>query len=90
MPVMHCPNACFHNGECLGAVCHCYRGWTGVDCSHFHCPDLHDCSERGECVGPNVCKCYPGFLVGLHSIVSINVHAGTHNCKIATSSDIIL
>ncbi|KAL9982165.1 hypothetical protein ACROYT_G010976 [Oculina patagonica] len=61
-PVIHCPNACYHNGECVGAICHCYRGWTGEDCSQFHCPDLHDCSERGECVGPNVCKCYPGFL----------------------------
>ena len=63
--VVHCPNGCFHHGECLGAVCFCYPGWTGEDCSKFHCHDLHNCSGNGECMGPNVCKCYPGYLVGL-------------------------
>ena len=63
--VFHCPNGCFHNGECVGAVCFCYQGWTGEDCSKFHCHDLHNCSGNGECMGPNVCKCYPGYLVGL-------------------------
>ena len=63
--VVHCPNGCFHHGECVGAVCFCYPGWTGEDCSKFHCHDLHNCSGNGECMGPNVCKCYPGYLVGL-------------------------
>ena len=63
--VFHCPNGCFHNGECVGAVCFCYQGWTGEDCSKFHCHDLHNCSGNGECMGPNVCKCYPGYLVRL-------------------------
>lgn len=49
----------------MGAVCFCYQGWTGEDCSKFHCHDLHNCSGIGECMGPNVCKCYPGYLVGL-------------------------
>ena len=49
----------------MGAVCFCYPGWTGEDCSKFHCHDLHNCSGNGECMGPNVCKCYPGYLVGL-------------------------
>lgn len=62
--VIDCPNACFYNGDCVGAVCVCYRGWTGRDCSKFHCDDLRNCSGQGECVGPNVCKCYPGFMVG--------------------------
>ena len=63
--VVHCPNGCFHHGECVGAVCFCYQGWTGEDCSKFHCHDLHNCSGNGKCMGPNVCKCYPGYLVGL-------------------------
>lgn len=64
-PVMSCPNSCFHNGDCVGSVCFCYHGWTGEDCSKFHCEDLHGCSGSGECVGPNVCKCYAGFKVSL-------------------------
>ena len=31
----------------------------------FHCYDLHNCSGNGECMGPNVCKCFPGYLVSL-------------------------
>ena len=65
--VIHCPNGCFHNGDCIGATCFCYPGWTGEDCSKFHCHDLHNCSGNGECMGPNVCKCYPGYLVSVFS-----------------------
>ncbi|XP_022801512.1 uncharacterized protein LOC111339184 [Stylophora pistillata] len=61
-PVIHCPNSCFHNGDCIGATCFCYPGWTGEDCSKFDCHNLHNCSGNGECMGPNVCKCYPGYL----------------------------
>ena len=61
--VHHCPNGCFHNGDCIGAICFCYPGWTGEDCSQFHCRDLHNCSGNGECIGPNACKCHPGYLV---------------------------
>ncbi|XP_078343101.1 uncharacterized protein LOC144628871 isoform X1 [Oculina patagonica] len=60
--VIRCPNGCFHNGDCVGATCFCYRGWTGHDCSQFHCNDVHNCSGNGQCVGPNVCKCTPGFI----------------------------
>ena len=70
--VVHCPNGCFHHGECVGAVCFCYPGWTGEDCSKFHCHDLHNCSGNGECMGPNVCKCYPGYLVGLLLFCNLN------------------
>ena len=65
--VIRCPNSCFHNGVCFGASCVCHRGWTGADCSQFHCNDIHNCSGNGQCVGPNVCKCLPGFLVSLFS-----------------------
>ncbi|XP_048576746.1 uncharacterized protein LOC5510655 isoform X3 [Nematostella vectensis] len=60
--VVRCPNGCFHNGDCIGSTCFCYRGWTGHDCSQFHCRDVHECSGFGTCVGPNVCKCMTGFL----------------------------
>ena len=73
--VIHCPNSCFHNGDCIGATCFCYPGWTGEDCSKFHCYDLHNCSGKGECMGPNVCKCYPGYLVSaflFNFIVALN------------------
>ena len=63
--VIRCPNGCFHNGDCVGATCFCYRGWTGRDCSQYHCNDVHNCSGNGQCVGPNVCKCMPGFLVSV-------------------------
>jgi hypothetical protein len=59
--VIRCPNGCFHNGDCIGSTCFCYRGWTGEACSKHHCRDVHDCSGFGACVGPNVCKCISGF-----------------------------
>ncbi|XP_068732633.1 uncharacterized protein [Montipora capricornis] len=59
--VNRCPNSCFHNGDCVGATCFCRRGWTGEDCSQFHCRDVHNCSRRGECLGPNLCKCQRGY-----------------------------
>ena len=69
--VIHCPNGCFHNGDCIGAICFCYPGWTGEDCSRFHCHDLRNCSGNGECVGPNACKCYPGYLVSFYFQYSV-------------------
>ncbi|XP_028408108.1 uncharacterized protein LOC114530701 [Dendronephthya gigantea] len=60
--VTHCPNGCFHNGDCVGTTCFCYRGWTGRDCSQFHCNEANNCSGNGLCIGPNACKCSVGFL----------------------------
>lgn len=59
--VIRCPNGCFHNGDCIGSTCFCYRGWTGEDCSKPHCRDVHNCSDFGECIGPNTCKCRWSF-----------------------------
>ncbi|KAI8265434.1 3-phytase [Colletotrichum sp. SAR11_239] len=53
------------NGYCeenaLG--CACFAGFTGDKCDAFQCTD--NCSGRGECVGPNQCKCQDGWG-GLH------------------------
>ncbi|KAJ8403684.1 hypothetical protein AAFF_G00350100 [Aldrovandia affinis] len=49
------------NGLCrYGARIDCCWGWTRH--SWGHCQPLcqHGC-KHGECVGPNKCKCYPGF-----------------------------
>ena len=66
-------NGCFHNGDCVGATCFCYRGWTGRDCSKYHCNNMHNCSGNGRCVGPNVCKCSPGYLVRMHVFYFLHV-----------------
>ncbi|KAI8187519.1 3-phytase [Colletotrichum sp. SAR 10_65] len=58
-------DACSGNGYCeenaLG--CACFAGFTGDKCDAFQCTD--NCSGRGECVGPNQCKCQDGWG-GLH------------------------
>ncbi|XP_015201319.1 nephronectin a isoform X2 [Lepisosteus oculatus] len=49
------------NGLCrYGARIDCCWGWTRR--SWGHCQPLcqHGC-KHGECVGPNKCKCYPGY-----------------------------
>ncbi|KAE9574586.1 3-phytase [Colletotrichum fructicola] len=58
-------DTCSGNGYCeenaLG--CACFAGFTGDKCDAFQCTD--NCSGRGECVGPNQCKCQDGWG-GLH------------------------
>ncbi|KAK2042811.1 phytase [Colletotrichum somersetense] len=58
-------DACSGNGYCQvsGAGCGCFAGFTGDKCDVFQCTD--NCSGRGECVGPNQCKCEDGWG-GLH------------------------
>ncbi|KAK1982660.1 phytase [Colletotrichum cereale] len=58
-------DACSGNGYCQanGLGCGCFAGFTGDKCDVFQCTD--NCSGRGECVGPNQCKCEDGWG-GLH------------------------
>ncbi|OAX85238.1 hypothetical protein ACJ72_00398 [Emergomyces africanus] len=46
----------FDNGD--GSLS-CFAGFTGSKCSQFTCKN--DCSNQGQCVGPNVCKCEPSW-----------------------------
>ena len=59
--VVLCKNNCFLNGICFGTFCLCDAGWTGEDCSIFHCDDVNNCFGNGVCVGPNQCRCNPGW-----------------------------
>jgi 3-phytase len=61
---------CSGNGFCgkssgydKTASCSCFSGFTGPKCNQFICKD--NCSGKGECVGPDMCKCSPGWG-GLH------------------------
>ncbi|KFA76090.1 hypothetical protein S40288_00273 [Stachybotrys chartarum IBT 40288] len=58
-------DACSGNGYCLGEErgCQCFAGFAGDDCAEITCTD--DCSENGQCVGPDICACEPGWG-GLH------------------------
>jgi 3-phytase len=59
--------ACSKNGYCLksgkSTDCQCFVGFKGKSCDKIQCVD--DCSGNGKCVGPNICKCEPGWG-GLH------------------------
>lgn len=56
-----CPNNCFGRGICIGKTCVCKSGWIGSDCSEFNCEKVSNCSNRGECTGPNICQCIEGW-----------------------------
>ncbi|KAH7150257.1 hypothetical protein B0J13DRAFT_439179 [Dactylonectria estremocensis] len=59
-------STCSESGYCLKnkqQKCDCFSGFAGKQCSKYTCTD--DCSGRGKCVGPNVCKCSKGWG-GLH------------------------
>ncbi|MDD9941317.1 MAG: thrombospondin type 3 repeat-containing protein [Myxococcales bacterium] len=55
---------CKH-GTCseFGGLCLCERGWKGEDCDDFTCRDVNDCN-KGRCIGPNACRCEPGWESG--------------------------
>lgn len=41
------------------SYCHCYEGWTGLQCDiQYKC----DCSSDSICLGPNICLCPLGKL----------------------------
>lgn len=50
------------NGACsdIGDLCFCDPGWKGEDCDEFTCKDVNDCNN-GTCIGPNACRCNPGW-----------------------------
>ncbi|KAI1883601.1 hypothetical protein AGOR_G00233250 [Albula goreensis] len=49
------------SGLCrYGARIDCCWGWTRQSWGHCQPVCQHGC-KHGECVGPNKCKCYPGF-----------------------------
>ncbi|KAH7134081.1 hypothetical protein EDB81DRAFT_657965 [Dactylonectria macrodidyma] len=59
-------STCSESGYCLKnkqQKCDCFSGFAGKQCTKYTCTD--DCSGRGKCVGPNVCKCEKGWG-GLH------------------------
>ncbi|EER44340.1 3-phytase [Histoplasma capsulatum H143] len=55
-PSKHFPKGNKHNGfgNRDGSLS-CFAGFAGKKCLDFTCKN--DCSNRGKCVGPNVCKC---------------------------------
>ncbi|KAK7425796.1 hypothetical protein QQZ08_007774 [Neonectria magnoliae] len=59
-------STCSESGFCLkdkSQKCDCFAGFAGKQCTKYTCTD--DCSGRGKCTGPNVCKCKTGWG-GLH------------------------
>ncbi|KAI9158077.1 3-phytase [Paramyrothecium foliicola] len=47
------------NGSSESGQCQCFAGSTGDNCQEITC--TNDCSGRGQCIGPNVCKCDAGW-----------------------------
>lgn len=54
---------CSHSGFLGKKGCDCFAGSSGATCEEHTCKD--DCSAHGTCVGPNECRCEPGWG-GLH------------------------
>ena len=50
---------CSYHGFNDVTRCSCFAGFIGSDCSDTTC--ANDCSDQGECAGPNVCKCEDGW-----------------------------
>lgn len=64
---------CEH-GDCFNDNCYCEYGWQGDSCDEFHCKDIRNCNN-GTCVGPNTCRCDPGWeSVG-------NIPCAVYNCR---------
>ena len=42
--------------------CTCDYGWTGVSCALPDCEAVNQCSNKGECISSDKCRCLPGFI----------------------------
>ena len=42
--------------------CICDYGWTGVSCALPDCEAVNQCSNKGECISSDKCRCLPGFI----------------------------
>ncbi len=50
------------HGVCTGYdTCTCDPLWHGPACSEADCSSLNHCSNKGDCILPNTCECYPGY-----------------------------
>ena len=49
------PNGLFRVGAAGEPACACFEGWAGELCDEALCPA--DCSGKGQCVSPGVCRC---------------------------------
>ncbi|XP_078593656.1 uncharacterized protein LOC144871725 isoform X2 [Branchiostoma floridae x Branchiostoma japonicum] len=78
--VGNCPKNCFHHGLCMGTSCVCDKGWEGDDCSKFHCKEIGNCNDVGECVGPSHCKCKPGWKGSACSVTYCNRYDTCRSC----------
>ena len=59
-PSLKCNRLCkWPGGVCQYPKCVCNEGWTGVNCDQYVC--VNNCSDRGQCVGPNQCSCRAGW-----------------------------
>ena len=61
-------------------LCSIYRGWTGDDCSRYHCDDVDRCSGHGTCVGANQCQCSPGWYGRSCATTSCQRRDNCHSC----------
>ncbi|KAF2788243.1 thermostable phytase [Melanomma pulvis-pyrius CBS 109.77] len=98
VPCHPCKNticdACAGNGFCLydegknekiqqtkQTLCQCLPGSAGYDCRTIVCQN--NCSDHGQCVGPNTCKCHSGWRGSVCSVLSVEskYEIETHGCN---------
>ena len=50
MPTCHNVSNCSGNGLCIDfGACHCYKGWTGSNCTEYSCERFDYCSGK-DCI----------------------------------------
>ena len=65
------------HGVCTGYdSCACDPLWHGPACSEADCSSLNHCSNKGDCILPNTCECYPGYDgAACNTTAKPNLHA---------------